>query len=262
MQMSASRLLHESLLHVRPSPVAAALKKLLGIERRVVRLEAGVFEVDPVSHLGTQLLYRGEYEPELAAVMRHYLRPGGTFVDVGANEGYFSVLAARLLGPSGRVIAVEPQRRLRPVIERNLELNGLTNVTIHECAVSDADGEARLHLTPDTITGSSGLAQMTRYRVPTTTVHTVTLETLLADAGVEHVDLMKMDIEGFEHEAILGSPDVFRRGRIGTIALELHRSRITARGLDPDEIVRFVESYGYGRDADFWGTYYVWTRRA
>ena len=70
---------------------------------------------------------------------------------------------------------------------------------------------------------------------------------------------MKMDIEGFEYEAILGSPEVFRRRQVTTIALELHRSRIAARGLDPDAVTRFLQECGYACTSTGDNTYYVWT---
>src|SRR4051812_38970298 len=119
--------LYQCLARVRPAPVASALKRLLRVRRRAVTTPEGTFWIDPVSNLGLELL-RGRYEPSLTEVVRRYLRPGGVFVDVGANEGYFSAIAARLVGPTGRVVAVEPQARLRPVLEENFRLNGVANV--------------------------------------------------------------------------------------------------------------------------------------
>jgi FkbM family methyltransferase len=235
------------------------MKRLLRIKRLVVRAEIGSFFVDPVSHLGDLLIREGRYEPDMEATLRRYLRPGGVFADVGANEGYFSVLAGQIVGPAGRVIAVEPQARLRPVIEENARLNGLQNVTLENVAVSDADGTAELYLAPDLNTGSSGLARQNRYAVPTQPVRTTTLAKLLSAAGIGPVDLMKMDIEGFEFEAILGSKDLFRDGSVRAFALELHPSVIRGRGHDADELVRFLNDCGYREDRSTGNAVFVWS---
>jgi FkbM family methyltransferase len=71
----------------------------------------------------------------MGAVLRRYLRPGAVFIDMGANEGYFSVLASGVVGPSGAVIAVEPQSRLQGVIQTNLDANACLNVRLVRCVV-------------------------------------------------------------------------------------------------------------------------------
>lgn len=241
------RVLQKYLLRVRPAALAALIKKLLRVKRRVIATEAGRFYVDPVSGFGA-LLALGPYEPELAAALRSLLGPGGSFVDVGANEGYFSVIASKLVGASGRVLAVEPQRRLRTILEKNFELNAVANVEIAEVAISDRRGSATLHLSPDTNTGSTALEQTTRYATQTASIETCTLEEFLATHELERVDLMKMDIEGFEYEAILGSPEVFRKHRVRALALELHGRMLVARGRAPEDIASFLQSCGYQVD--------------
>src|SRR5258708_5878695 len=122
------RLFGPLLRKTRPAALATHLKRLLGIKRTVVRTARGSFFVDPVSHLGEFLIREGEYEPDMTATLRRHLQPGSVFADVGANEGYFSVLGGQIVGPAGRVIAIEPQARLRAVVEENIRLNGLQNV--------------------------------------------------------------------------------------------------------------------------------------
>jgi FkbM family methyltransferase len=239
------RALGPALRRLRPASLASSIKRLAGIERVVIEVDGDRFRVDPISHLGHCLIRDGVYEPGMAQVLRRFLAPGATFVDVGANEGYFSVLAGRLVGPPGRVIAVEPQRRLRPVLEENVRLNALANVRLFMLAVSDTEGSARLHLSPDVNTGTTGLARATRYPVATDEVRTTTLARLLQDAAVATVDLMKIDIEGFEHEAILGSLDLFRRGAVRALVLELHPPALTRRGLDALRLTTALQECGY-----------------
>jgi len=236
---------------VRPAPLATVLKRLLRVGRVVADTPHGTFAVDPVTGIGAAVLRGQPFEPDTMSVLEAFLEPGATFVDVGANEGYFSVAGARLVGPRGRVVAVEPQSRLRPVIERNAALNGIENITIYGAAISDAAGTAELHLTSESASGSSSLFRTTRYALPSERVPTMTLAQLFADAGVERADLVKVDVEGFEYEALLGSPELLRRGAIRTLVLEWHPSVLAARGLDGGRIAALLAETGYREDPRF-----------
>ena len=245
-----------AILAVRPASLGALAKRLLGIRRTTIDTGHGRYWIDPASNLGYALLANGDYEPKMRAALRVYLKPGGVFVDLGANEGYFTVQAAALAGPAGRGFAVEPQTRLLPIIAENLRLNGCAGVTVVPEAVSDRIGRAALHLCPDVNSGGSGLARTTRYRVPTETVPTVTLADIFARFGIESADLTKIDIEGYEYEAGLGSPRIFEQGKVRALALELHPLQLAARGRSPDAIHAFLKSCGYRQSPDFGGA--VW----
>jgi FkbM family methyltransferase len=236
---------YKSLYSLRPAYCGAILKRLFGLKRRAVPFSGGTFFIDPCSHFGLTLLEEGRYENELTAVFESTLHEGAVFVDVGANEGYFSIVASKLVGSQGRVIAVEPQSRLQTVLKENISLNAARNVSVNQIAVSNIVGSVDLYLAPDTITGSTSLSKTRKYPVPRETVPMTTLEKLLETTGIETVDLMKMDIEGFEYEAILGSPEVFRSKRIRTLTLELHTWLLTDRGLNPREITDFLQGAGY-----------------
>lgn len=240
--------LYSLLARIRPAPVSSVLKRLFGIARRPVTTPEGTFWIDPVSNLGLCLLRQGTYEPAMTRTIKRYLPPGGTFVDVGANEGYFGVIAAKAVGPAGRVLLVEPQTRLRPVLAENVRLNGVANFVVEEAAVTDTAGTETLHLAPDLNTGASGLTRVTRYRVPTQTVRTTTLTELFTKHGIDRADLVKIDIEGYEHEAVFGSADLFRARRVRALALEVHPPILRRRGRDPSAIHQFLAGCGYTTD--------------
>ena len=125
------------LQRVRPAPLASALASLFGLNRRrLFRAANGTFYINPISGLGSAIL-QGGYEPQMVNVLNHYLSSGGVFIDVGANEGYFSVLASRLVGPKGTVVAIEPQSRLQSVLQTNLSINECFNVRLIQCILSD-----------------------------------------------------------------------------------------------------------------------------
>jgi hypothetical protein len=133
---------------------AEGFARFLRIERQVIVTRQGRFFVDPLSDLGRQLLEDGDYEPEMALILENYLSSGAVFLDLGANEGYFTVVASRLCGASGQVYAVEPQGRCVKVIQENCRLNGCANVTILPVAVSDQAGQITLYLHSSINTGA------------------------------------------------------------------------------------------------------------
>lgn len=244
------------LLGMRPAALASLLKQALGVRRTVIETPRGRFWVDICSNLGAELSRHGAYEPDMERLLDRFLAPGGVFVDVGANEGYFTALAARRCGPTGRVLAIEPQERLLPIIAENLRLNGTEWATVLPIAVTDAEGVAKLYLTADVNSGASGLHRRTRYPLPTRQVATKTLAQALDDAGLGRVDLMKIDIEGFEYEAVLGSPEVFQRGQVRALALELHPAVLASRHKDAADIIQMLAQCGYSLTERFGST--VW----
>jgi FkbM family methyltransferase len=240
------------LRRVRPSSLAWALHGVLGIERRVVDTPAGPMFLDPVFGIGASIAEAGSFEPEMERILANELGHGMTFVDLGANEGYFTVQGAHLVGQTGRVVAVEPQNRLVPVIERNLELNDLSNVTVIKAAISDSEGSARLYVPPEP--ACAGLSRSTRYWVPTQQTETMTLASLFGKCGIAHADVMKVDIEGAEYGAVLGSREIFKEHRVKVLALDLHPVQLGSTRTD--ELIAFVESCGYRREMRYKNT--VW----
>jgi FkbM family methyltransferase len=238
-------------MRVRRAPLAVVIKTLLGVQRIEVETVEGRFWLDPASDFGQRLLTHGIYEPGTVGTLKRILRPGGTFVDVGANEGYFSVVASRIVGPAGRVLAVEPQERLQEVLVRNFSLNNAGNATVTAAAVSDAPGVAEINLSPSMNTGASSLMHRTRYASKRERITTQTLAAVLAAAGISRVDLLKMDIEGWEYEGILGSRPLFEAGVIRALCLELHTGHLRARGLDSRPIVDFLIACGYRHASEF-----------
>jgi FkbM family methyltransferase len=242
---------YRRLAHVRPTIVSVGLKKLLQIGRIPVETNLGIFWIDPVSHLGQTLLHRKVHEPFTVEALQSVLHSGATFVDLGSNEGYFSIIASKLVGRTGMVYAVEPQQRLQAVLQRNIDMNQARNITVRSCAVSDQVGTQQLHLAPDTNTGSSGFYRATRYHTRVESVDTVTLSGFFKKEHIDHCDLLKIDIEGHEHEAVLGSSEVFQSGVIKALALEVHHEILRRRGLDAKEITEFLARCGYHLDGRF-----------
>jgi FkbM family methyltransferase len=235
----------EGIRRIRPAPLAAALAHIVGLnKRKFVQTEQGIFFVAPISQLGFHLRH-GEYEPGTTAILRKYLVPGAVFVDLGANEGYFTVLASRLVGPQGIVIAVEPQSRLQSVIKANLDANNCRNVRLVKGVVSSKTHRVNLALTSSINNGASSLFKSTKYPLLREEVQSFTLGDLFASLGVKRCDLMKVDIEGAEYDVLTGAREVLKGGTIRNMTIEIHDSILERRGLSWSRTHEVLLECGY-----------------
>ena len=140
----------------------------------------------------------GHVETEVQAALVEHLRPGSTFVDVGASVGFFTLLAGRIVGPGGSVIAFEPQPGAACSARQNATLNGLSMVQVIEAAVGGRTGNAALH----------GVGKATAYVLPDGDRNTLRVETTTLDdhfaASPRVPTLVKIDVEGHEREVVAG----------------------------------------------------------
>ncbi|MBI5211299.1 MAG: FkbM family methyltransferase [Elusimicrobia bacterium] len=165
------------------------------------------------------------------------LGPGQTVVDVGAHIGAFSLMTARLVGPSGRVFAFEPSPATLDLLRRNVERNGLAWIKVHPVALADAEGEAELFTAGDQDNPAADtLAAVAGRRA--VKVRLCRLDDILAEEGVSRVDLLKIDVEGAEHRALDGAAKTL--ARTSRVVLEAHPPRV-----GPDEIARRLQGAGF-----------------
>jgi FkbM family methyltransferase len=230
---------------IRPAPLQVLLLNLFGLnKRKVIQLDTGKFYVDPTSNFGSSVA-NGAYESELVMLIQKHLAPGSTFLDLGANEGFFAVIASKLVGPTGRIVAVEPQSRLGPIILKNLALNNCTNCTIVQAAASDHTGELAIHLAPTTNTGSTSVFHVAKYPVEKEVVNCFTLSDLLNQLGVAKFDFVKVDIEGAEYGVFMAAKDVLLSGRLARIELEFHSDILRRQGFVEEDLHKHMQECGY-----------------
>jgi FkbM family methyltransferase len=207
------------------------------------------FRCDLRDPLMREVCITGRYEPQETMLLQRLLRPGMTFVDVGANWGYFTLAAAHLIGPSGRIVCVEADPRACETIRANIARNSLSNVTLAAVAADDTPGVIGLQAYGEETGGSGnfGLAATTttiagsaRFEVPARR-----LDDVLDEADVEDVDLMKMDIEGAEARALSGLQRRLASGRVKRLILELHPAHLRDQGCSAAEVVAHLQEYGY-----------------
>ena len=160
--------------------------------------------------IGKAIEQTKQYEPYVAAQVRRMLQPGHVFVDVGANIGYFTLLAAALVGKGGRVFAFEPNPDNCRLLRQSLAQNAFDHVTLYEKAV--AESAQQLSLSGGSVDSNARLMharELVGRKGHFTQVEAVTLDDALRD--LERLDLLKIDIEGAEPRAWLGMQDVLRK---------------------------------------------------
>jgi FkbM family methyltransferase len=166
----------------------------------------------------------GRHAPDETALVRQALGAGDVFVDVGANFGYFTLLAASVVGGAGTVVALEPDPRMAAELRENVRTNGLENVRVLEVAAAAAEGRARLSGYEEAggNWGTSSLVGGGSNEAPSYDVRCAPLDALLDAAGVDGVALVKVDVEGAEGEVLRGMHDGLARGRYARVLVELH----------------------------------------
>jgi FkbM family methyltransferase len=184
-------------------------------------------------------LRSGEYEPHLTAVFERYCRPGMTVVDVGANLGYYTLLAATLVGPSGRVVALEPNSENCRLLLSSLRRSGLANVQVLPVAADVGTGWAYY----STHVGSNGglIDDGDLLTRPGVVVPTFRLDDLVAGP----VGLVKMDVEGAEARVVRGATRLIEHER-PIVTTELKEEMLTrVSNTTLGEYLSYFESLGY-----------------
>jgi FkbM family methyltransferase len=193
----------------------------------------------------------GNPENHESALIERILHPGMTVVDVGANHGMFSLEAAHLIGRGGIVHAFEPTPGTRELLQNNLAVNGLSTVKIFAFALGEMPGTARLRVHKE-MSGLNTLAThevtWNRHTLVADEIIEVPVTTLDAHAkaeGLDHIDFLKIDVEGFELGVIRGARELLGARRVGLILLEIGDVTCATAGVEPIELLTELESLGY-----------------
>jgi FkbM family methyltransferase len=188
-------------------------------------------------------IFMGCFARDMTRWARALLPPGGAFLDVGAHAGYFSLLAAHRVGPSGRVFAVEPNPRTFTALQRHLTQNAVRNVEAMMCGLADRQGTLALHLPPSeldyntTVLPRSG---WTRVEVPVRT-----LDDCVRDWKIDRIDLMKIDVEGAEPLVLAGGEATLTSGVVRHAMIEINGPRLSEGGAGPAALADTLKRVGF-----------------
>lgn len=186
----------------------------------------------------------GMWEPEITDLLKQYLPKEGTFLDIGANIGYHSLFAASLLSETGSVIAFEPLPRLYSQMSKSVRENSFTHVTIHNVALSNKEGFGELSLVDENI-GASSLQSVQQERSVSEVVKVSLNKLDNYLPTLTRVDLIKIDIEGSEFEALKGGRELLETYKpviILEFSPQVYEKEALGKSLD---LFNFIKNLGY-----------------
>jgi len=192
------------------------------------------------------------YEPETLELILRHLRSGDVFVDVGANIGVFTLPGSRRVGPNGRVIAAEASKDIYAYLQRNVEANGANQVTVLNCAICNSTGSVPFYPAPKEKFGMGSLGE--QFGAKPVDVPARTLDKVLEEVAVEHVAVIKVDVEGFEVSVFRGAEKLLRGKEPPLVVFEFcdwAEARVPGGRIGDSQ--RLLLEYGYSiwRLADF-----------
>lgn len=203
-----------------------------GFNMLVASMDAGI---------GRELAFYRTHEPTATKLLPGFVRPKDVVLDIGANIGYYTLLLSHLVGPEGLVVAVEPHPKNFHLLHLNLRLNGVNNVETLQAAVSDKEGDAILF-------EAEGSNWHALHSTDRTTNKGIRVTTLTIDAIARQVSrpiaLIRMDIEGWEHRALIGAQETLRRDRPALI-MEVHPEYLPPEELK--QMLLWLGLLGYDR---------------
>lgn len=201
-------------------------------------------------HMGSQIYWRGEYSGAQLRILESLLKPGSVFVDLGANQGEFSIYAASLVGNEGKVFSFEPDPRMQERLAGNISLNRFPQVVVEPLAISDRPGRLEFYTPIEAYedgTHNAGLPTLyARKGVDSafTSVEATTLDRWKADRQVQRVDVIKLDIEGAELPALRGGEQLICEHK-PALMIEVNAATCQAAGYSMQELIEWLHVHGY-----------------
>jgi FkbM family methyltransferase len=185
--------------------------------------------------------YHERYEAELVARL---LAADDVFWDIGANVGYFTLVAATALAGRGQIVAFEPGKNAYARLTENISLNPYQNITTYPVAVSDREGEAVLYVAGDIADSSASLFAVGQTQARQEVCRTVALDQFLAAEGLREPALIKMDAEGAELAVLQGAQGLISQSS-PMFLMEMEEKNLNVAGTSKAAIQEFLTGYGY-----------------
>jgi FkbM family methyltransferase len=181
----------------------------------------------------------GDHEPWVQELLKSELRHSDCYFDVGAHTGFFCLIASRFVGPSGKILAIEPDPDNFVTLKANMAKNGITQITIEEAAAWSSVGQVIFERAPDISNRTQGhIASAADPRLTRINVPAVRLDDIVFSEGYSAPDLIKMDVEGSEWDALQGAERLLNETH-PKLLCEIHDLH------DMDRIGSYLKRFGY-----------------
>ncbi|MFM6997720.1 MAG: FkbM family methyltransferase [Bacteroidota bacterium] len=208
------------------------------------------FRVELSTNLGAKMFWRGAHSWPPIFVLQHYVNPGFTCVDLGANQGEYTLWMSKLAGPAGEVHSFEPSSKMLEQLRATLALNSAQaqTVTVHPFGLSDANATVELFLPQaGSAAHNEGAATVFRTSSADESLGSIELRNAgeaLQSATARKLDFIKIDIEGSELRALRGMRERLERDR-PLILIEINRTALELAETSPRELATFLTDLGY-----------------
>ncbi|MDN3655866.1 FkbM family methyltransferase [Ferruginibacter paludis] len=211
--------------------------------KQIVLRHAGKMELQTNDYIDHWLYTGADFEPHVVRLFLKILKKGNNVLDIGANIGYFSLIASKLVGVSGKVYSFEPTPLTLHKLNKNISLNNSSNIMVYNKAVSDHNGKALFKI-PIGMVKNSGRASFRNIEENNLTVEvqTITLDSILDE--IQPVHLIKMDIEGAEAMALKGMKNLIKRDR-PIFIMELSDCYLQQLGESASNVLNFYREQAY-----------------
>lgn len=177
------------------------------------------------------------WEPMETKIFYEYIKPGHTVVDIGAQIGYYTLIASKLVGPTGKVFAFEPDPRVFKILKKNLQVNHITNVTAIQKAVSNRNASSSLYINHSKPSDNQIFPHPNEIREKIT-VKTISLDSYIKN---ERINFIKIDIQGAEYLALNGMKNIIKRNQT-TLVTEFWPRGIEQCGTKYNDLLDFLSS--------------------
>ncbi|GFE23132.1 FkbM family methyltransferase [Streptomyces nigrescens] len=215
--------------------------------QRLVRTRFGAAMAVDTQDLIQRFVYLfGLWEPHMTHWLQRRLRPGDTYIDVGANVGYFSLLASQLVGEEGRVVAIEASPTFHARVLQHAEINGCSNLRTVNAAVADERKTVTLILASSNNMGAASIVPYGGPAESTLDVEAYPLPQVLDADDIAGARVIKIDVEGAEGAVIRGLAPVLDKLRPDAeITVEVTPERMEALGESPGELLTTMREHGF-----------------
>jgi FkbM family methyltransferase len=174
--------------------------------------------------VGRCIYFSGDYDPKISWLCRRTVRRGDVVLDIGANMGVVTLLLARCVGPTGVVHAFEPNPRMGGLLTESASMNGFTNIRLHGIALGSRSGSFELNIPRGNAGQGSLIFHKNKSDCDTVKVPVRRLSEVFGEQGITNVRLMKIDVEGFESEVLLGATEILETVRPNLILFETNET--------------------------------------
>jgi FkbM family methyltransferase len=197
----------------------------------------------PSEHIQQQLFWYGYYEKPVALLLQNLINPNSIILDIGANIGYFTLIAAQR-AKIGRVYAFEPVKELFQKLQRNIVENNFQNTELINSAVGESQKDSIIYISSTDNAGMSSLKPPENFSGITQAIKIINIDQWIVQSGIKQVDIIKLDVEGGELFALHGMTEILMNFK-PVLIVEINPDTLAYFNLLPMDVMHYLNNLDY-----------------